>query len=174
MKELIDNKYNIEEEEITEVVKRVKALIINSDNEILLAYSNNFYQFPGGHVEDGENLNNTLNREIKEETGIVLNDYNIKPFAVSYRYFKDFPNLNENRKNEIYYYEIKTDEKPNLDNTFYTEKEIISNFELRYIDFNDVENELRDNVEKYGDRKGIASEMLDVIEVYKNIKKTYE
>ena len=52
MKEIITNKYNLKEEEMTEVVKRVKILIINSNNEILLGYSHNDYQFPGGHVED--------------------------------------------------------------------------------------------------------------------------
>ena len=78
MKEIIDNKYNIFENEVTEIVKRVKVLLINSNNELLLAYSNNCYQFPGGHVEDGESLLNAVYREIKEETGIVLNDNNIK------------------------------------------------------------------------------------------------
>ena len=68
-------KYSVKEEDVTEIVKRVKALIINSNNEILLAYSNNCYQFPGGHVEDGETLIDAVNREIKEETGIVLNNY---------------------------------------------------------------------------------------------------
>ena len=171
MKKIVDNRYNISEIEVTEIVKRVKALIINSSNEILLAYSNNCYQFPGGHVEKDENLIDSLNREIKEETGIVLNNYNIEPFAVSYRYYKDYPKEGDNRKNEIYYYEIKIDEKPNLDNTFYTKEEINGNFELRYINFNDIEKVLKDNVLDYGDRKGIASEMLELLEIYKN--KTY-
>ena len=170
MKKIIDNKYNISEIDVTEIVKRVKVLIINSDNEILLAYSNNCYQFPGGHVED-ESLIDAVNREVKEETGIVLNNYDIEPFAVSYRYYKDYPKEGDNRKNEIYYYKIKTDEKPNLDNTFYTEDEINGNFELRYISFNDIEKVLKNNVLDYGDRKGITSEMLELIDVYKN--KTY-
>ena len=32
MKEIIDNKYNILENEVTEIVKRVKVLLINSHN----------------------------------------------------------------------------------------------------------------------------------------------
>ena len=130
MKKIIENKYNIKEEDVTEIVKRVKALLINSNDELLLAYSNNCYQFPGGHVESDENLIDALYREIKEETGIILNN-NINPFLGAYRYYKDYPKVNDNRKNEIYYYEIKTDEVPNLDNTEYTIDEKNGNFELR-------------------------------------------
>ena len=45
--------------------------IINSNNEILLGYSYHDYQFPGGHVEDGESLIEAMNRELLEETGIT-------------------------------------------------------------------------------------------------------
>ena len=51
MKEIIRNESNLKEIDVTEVVKRVKLLIINSNNEILLGYSHSDYQFPGGHVE---------------------------------------------------------------------------------------------------------------------------
>ena len=81
MKDIITNKHNLKEEDITEVVKRVKILLINSKNEILLGYSHHDYQFPGGHVENGEELIQTVNREIKEETGIDLKLKNIEPFA---------------------------------------------------------------------------------------------
>ena len=167
MKEIITNKYNLKEEEMTEVVKRVKILIINSNNEILLGYSHNDYQFPGGHVEDNEELIETVNREIKEETGIELNLNNIEPFARKSGYYKDWPEEGKNRKIEIYYYEVKTDEKPNLNNTSYTEHEKEGNFELRYIPLSKVEEELEKNINEYGDKKGIGKEMLELFKAYK-------
>lgn len=167
MKELITNKYNLKEEEMTEVVKRVKILIINSNNEILLGYSHNDYQFPGGHAEDNEELIETVNREIKEETGIELNLNYIEPFARKSGYYKDWPEEGKNRKIEIYYYEVKTDEKPNLNNTSYTEHEKEGNFELRYIPLSKVEEELEKNINEYGDKKGIGKEMLELFKVYK-------
>ncbi len=54
MEQIIVNKDCIQEKEITEIVKRVKAIIINSKNEILLGYSHNDYQFLGGDVENGD------------------------------------------------------------------------------------------------------------------------
>ena len=167
MKQLITNKYNLTDSDMTEVVKRVKVLLVNSNNDVLLGYSHNNYQFPGGHVEEDETLVQAVNREILEETGIELNITNIEPFACAIGYYKDWPAEGKNRKIEIYYYEVKTDEKPNLENTEYTENEKDGNFELRYIPLLDVENVLRTNAEEYGDKKGIAREMIDLFGVYK-------
>lgn len=167
MKQLITNKYNLTDSDITEVVKRVKVLLVNSNNDVLLGYSHNNYQFPGGHVEENETLVQAVNREVLEETGIELNITNIEPFACAIGYYKDWPAEGKNRKIEIYYYEVKTDEKPNLENTEYTENEKDGNFELRYIPLLDVENVLKTNAEEYGDKKGIAREMIDLFGVYK-------
>ena len=167
MKQLITNNYNLTDSDMTEVVKRVKVLLVNSNNDVLLGYSHNNYQFPGGHVEENETLVQAVNREILEETGIELNITNIEPFACAIGYYKDWPAEGKNRKIEIYYYEVKTDEKPNLENTEYTENEKNGNFELRYIPLSDVENVLKTNAEEYGDENEIAREMIDLFEVYK-------
>lgn len=168
MKEIITNKHNLIEADITEVVKRVKILVVNSKNEILLGYSHHTYQFPGGHVENGESLTQTLKREMLEETGIDVKVENIEPLAVALGYYKDWPDKGKNRKTEIYYYEIKTDEKPNLNKTSYTENEKDGGFELRFIPLNKVEDELRKNAEELGDKCGIAREMLQLLEIYKS------
>lgn len=167
MKQIINNKYNLTDEDMTEIVKRVKVLLVNSDNEVLLGYSHNNYQFPGGHVEQNETLIQTVNREVLEETGMDLKVTNIEPFACAIGYYKDWPVEGKNRKIEIYYYEIKTDEKPDLENTEYTENEKDGNFELRYIPLTNVEYELRQNAEKHGDKKGIAREMIELFGIYK-------
>ena len=167
MKTVIKNNFILSENEITEVVTRVKALIINSNDELLLGKAYNIYQFPGGHVEKGENLIDSFYREIKEETGLELEKQNIEPFACLVGYHKDWPEKGKNRKTEIYYYEIKTDQKPNLDNADYTEDELEGNFTLKYIPLENVEKELIDNANKYENSKGIANEMLEIIKVYK-------
>ena len=167
MIELINNKYSLKEEDMTELVKRVKVLLINSNNEILLGYSHHDYQFPGGHVEENEELIDAVKREILEETGIELNITKLEPFAKALGYYKDWPKQNQNRKIEIYYYEIKTDEEPNLEETSYTEHEKNGNFELRYISLENIEDVLNNNIKQYGDKKGISKEMLELIKLYK-------
>lgn len=167
MKKIITNNNKLKEEDITEVVKRVKILLINSKNEILLAYSHNHYIFIGGHVEKDESLIQTINREITEETGIELNIKKIKPFACNLGYYKDWPSKEKNRKIEIYYYKINTDENINLNNISYTENEKEGKFELKYIPLENIENELIKNREKYGDEEGIIKEMLEIFKIYK-------
>ncbi len=166
MREIIHNKDNIKDEDVTEVVTRVKALIVNSKNEILLGYSYHEYQFPGGHVEDKERLISAVNRELLEETGMKM-DLNIRPFDKLVNYYKNYPKKGQNRKNEIYYYEIKSNRKINLNRTDYTEEEKDGDFVLEYVPLDEVEKVLVNNAKKYGDINGISDEMIEILKVYK-------
>ena len=168
MKILIDNKNNLKDSQMTDFVRKVKLLIVNSNNEILLAYQRNGYEFPGGTNEPGEDLSKTVLRELQEETGIELKSTNIEPFACLKGYYKDWPEKDRNKLIEIFYYELKTDEKPNMDNINLTENEKKGNFSLKYINLSEVEEVVKKNMKIYGDDRGIAKDMLKVLDIYKN------
>lgn len=168
MKELVLNAQNLLEEEIDEEVTRVKALMINSDNKILLGYSYDTYQFPGGHLEKDEDPIEGLIREIKEETGIEINKDIIHPFMMLRHLSRNYFNKGKNRCNKIIYYIIKTDEKINMDNTNYTDYEKEGDFRLMYLNLDEVEETLIDHSNKYPDYKSIAYEMLQVLFEYNN------
>lgn len=167
MRKIVVNTNNLFEKDMTDFVTKVKLLLVNSKNELLLGYCYNEYQFPGGTQEYGESLIDTVKRELMEETGISLKNTFLEPFALAVGYYKDWPQEGRNKKVEIYYYEIKTDELPNIDKCNLTEKEKLGNFELRYISLDNVEDELNKNVLEYGDSHGIAKEMLNILEIYK-------
>lgn len=166
MIEIIKNKNNIGEEEINNVITRVKALIITSDNRILLGHSHCEYQFPGGHVENDEALLPALKRELEEETGLIFDTENLAPFAVLKRYFKDYPSEKVNTKLLIYYYVIKDDRVPILKNTDYTLEELDGNFSLRYVPLDIVKCVINDNINACGDGEGIAEEMLEILDCF--------
>ena len=166
MKIITVNEDNIPFSDISKIVTRCKAIITNHEKEILLGYSHNCYQFPGGHLEDNESHEDCLTREVKEETGISLCLDNQKPFLLQNVIYNNYYENNENTICKIYYYHIYTDDQINLEETTYTEEEIEGNYELRYIKFEDIENELISNAANYPVSKNITKEMLTAIEVF--------
>lgn len=169
MKEVIYNDDNLKDEDMDEVIVRTKGLIINSKNEISLGYSHGTYQFPGGHLEEGESLEECLVREIKEETGIELKDYSMKPFFKTVYYTKNYRNSGKNRKNEIYFYVIKTDEVVNMSNSNFTDSEKFGNYEVRVIPLDKVENVLNSTINDNPINEVIYKEILEALNEYKSL-----
>ena len=66
---------------IKKTVHVVGAIIENENNEILCALRGpemtlpNYWEFPGGKIEDGETKEEALKREIKEELGCTIKVY---------------------------------------------------------------------------------------------------
>ncbi len=167
MKTKIYNYDNLEEKDINDTIKRVKIILINSKDEALLVFSNNSYHFVGGHVEKNETLEEAIKREIKEETGIIIPNSKMIPFYKIVQICKDYPEVGINNSYEYYYYEIKTDEKPNLDFANLTENEKNGNFELKYIKLSELEQILKDSISLNKRNKTIVGEMLEALAVYR-------
>ena len=166
MKEIIYNYDFLTDDDITEVVVRTKALIINN-NEILLGNENDILQFPGGHLEENETMNDCLKREVFEETGIEIEDVEIKhPFMKVIFKNKDWPEVGKNRKAEIYYYVIETNKKPNLKKTKYTEHEKLGNFKLVVVPIESAIDFIKKNISKNKKNEVIAPDMIMAIEEY--------
>lgn len=169
IKEKLYNTDNLTKEDITETVTRVKMILVNSKNQVLLGFSHKTYQFPGGHLEEGETLVDCVIREVKEETGIELTLNEAEPFFVLRHYSKNYCDSGENRNSEIYYYAIKTDAKYDLSKMNYTDYEKEGNFELRYIDLENVEEVLTESISWNEKNTVIVKEMLEVFKEYKRL-----
>ena len=171
MKKIIHNSHNLKEEDITEIVIRTKALIIERDS-ILICKADNVYQFPGGHLESGETFIDCLKREVKEETGIELEDKEIKnPFMKVTFLSKDHPFKGNNRQSDIYYYIIKTNKKVNLENTNYTSDELSYDFKVERIKLNEVIKKIKENMQNNPKNEVISPDMIEAIKEYIRISK---
>lgn len=87
------------------------------------------FGFPKGHVEDGETEEQTVIREVKEETGIDVELMSDKRYSISYI-------QNETINKEVVYYLAKL---INKDSQEKQEKEIS---DIIWVDIEDVENTL--------------------------------
>lgn len=166
MKEILYNYDLLDPKEITETVIRMKVLLFYEEN-LLLGNENHIFQFPGGHLENGETFEECLKREILEETGIEIQTEEIeKPFLKITYLNKDWPEKGKNRKSEIYYYAIKTKKQPDLSKTCYTEHEKEGNFTIEQIPFVSVIERIKENIPKNKLNETIAPDMIEAITEY--------
>ena len=172
MRSIIINDNNLKDEDIDYSVTRVKAFIINS-NGLLLVHNNNTYQFPGGHVEKGEDYKDTLMREIKEETGIDVDKID-DPFLEINTYDNDYFGSNSKVLNKIYYFIIHTDSNPNIDSVNLDLVESETPFVLCYIKDNELEDFINQELEEGTIDKKIAREMLLAYDAYQYINEEVE
>ena len=151
------------------MVKRVKALIVSSDNKILLVNNYQDYQFPGGHMENNETYSEALKRELLEETGIDFNiEKDIEPVLKLYRYYEEYHETKENTLLEINYFIIRSDKYIDIDNLKLTKEEENGDFSLTYISLFEFKRLLEENIMINNDKYGISEEMFEVFDKLKN------
>lgn len=74
----------------------VAGALIDSDSRVLIAQRPagkpmaGLWEFPGGKVEDGERLEETLIRELREELGIVVREPCLAPLTFASHAYPDF------------------------------------------------------------------------------------
>ena len=166
MKELILNEDKLKSKEIDDYVTRVKAIIVNDKKELLLGFSYNDYQFPGGHLEKDEEPVKGLIRELKEETGMDIEKEELEPFMMIKHLSKNYFNKGKNRCNVILYYICNTNKTVDMSKTCYTDFEKKGNFKLVYVPLEKAEETLIDQANKCPSFRPIAYEMLGVLTEY--------
>ncbi len=163
MKEIIVNDFDLKEEAVNKTVYKARGLLLE-DNKILIANYRNIYLLPGGKLDKGENEDEALIRELKEETGT---NYSIEDFTKKIKlthYQKDYQSTNgeiTNRKVITYYYVGKYKDI-DFDNIKMSKKEIMGNFHTYLIDIKELKELLTKEI--IIDRKGYYDrELLTVL-----------
>ena len=127
-------------------------------------------QFIGGHVEENENLLDALSREIMEESGIDIHFDNLIPFLKIKYYSRNYPQEGLNTLTINNYYIVRTDLKPNFNNTHLTDYEKKWEYTIKYVSVDKAIKVLEDSLAAASKKNPV----LDTIEALKEFVKINE
>lgn len=168
------NLNNLTMNDIQKQQHRVKVILLNSKDEVLLCRRNGVYNFIGGHIENGEEPLECAQREVREETGITIRLGNFNsPFYKLQCFEKNYYNLGLNYFTTIQFLDGRTDAQVDLSKRQLDENESKQIFTLEYIPYSKLRSTLEDNREiaRGEKREFIIDEMLKVLDEYDEYKK---
>ena len=166
MKKIVYNEDDLERKDINKIVRRAKVLIVNSKDELLLAYSHKNYFLVGGHVEGNESYDDCIVREVREEIGIELEkDEERKPYFVVEYLCKDYPKVGDNTNYIANYYVVCSDIVPDLENVLLTEHEKDGDFEVKYIPKSEVMDILNESLNTCT-KKNVVRDTIAAVEEF--------
>lgn len=170
MKEVVFNRQNLSDGDIQIFENKVKVILKNSRNELLVCKRNGVIHFIGGKMEKNETYQEAATREIAEETGIVISssDSSLEPFFKMKQYQQNYYNSGKNCLLSITYLLCTTDEEFDYSKRNLDEYESKEHFTLEYIPISDFIQELENNREiaKKEKREFIIDEMKYVFSQY--------
>lgn len=171
-------KYNdddLKDDEIDQVVTRVRAFILSSKNNFLIAKSDiDGYQLIGEYVDENENLENAIAKAINKETGIVLDSRDkIEPFFEIRHYNRDYKGSGINRMSDMIYFLVKSDKLPNYKKLKLSQEEIAKMTPMEVIPKYNFVKTLKDYIETEKDTiKQIKTK--EILIAYDKLKEIYE
>ena len=161
-------------DEISKVVRKVRAFVINSQlDKVLLVYYAGLYMLPGGSIDNEETELEALKRELLEEAGIEIDDNKAMPFLLINSYDKDYVDRKcgiINRLTKTYFYKVVTNQ--NIDNSKkkLSESELKANQTIEYIDLNNIKELIEMNESNNKKRKQFDREILTALYVFSKIE----
>jgi len=170
--ELIINEDNLDISEVQEVNSKVRAILFDENNQILIANYGNIILLPGGKIDNDETNIQAIIRELKEETGREYTKEELTLFLTLNYYQKNYPKrngINQNRLIQTYYFigEYKSIEK---ESQKLTEREQKDNFNLELVSLETLEIKIQNNINNNPRNIYFQKELLAVLKKYKNLE----
>ncbi len=165
--ELIINENNLELEEIQEFNSKVRALLIDNDNNILIAYYGKTILLPGGSIDLNETVEDAIIRELKEEMGMDYSKDELTYLNTLKYYQKDYPKRNGGFKNRLITTHYYVGEYRGISKQSLTEKEQKDNFRLKLVPIDILEELVLNNQNNNPRNIYFVKELIAILEYYK-------
>lgn len=168
--DLVINDDNLQVKEVHEFNSKVRALLIDEENKVLVANYGGVFLLPGGSIEKKESIVKAIVRELKEETG---QDY--KPKELSYlaclEYFqRNYPKRDGTLQNRIIktYYFVANFKGVSKSDQVLSVKEKKDNFTLELVSLDNLEKAVSNNSCDNPRNIFFQKELLTIIKLYKD------
>lgn len=166
------NEENLKENNIEEIKTKVRALLIDENNQILVANYNNVIMLPGGKIGASEKNLEALIRELYEEIGVVYKEEELKYLGVLNHYQTNYPKRDGgfyNRLVKTYFY-IGIYKGINTKKQILSDKEKQSNFKLELVSLENLESIILNNKNANPRNEYFQKELLTILTCYNNYK----
>ena len=172
--EIVINEDNLKLNEIEEYSSKVRAILVDDNDKILIANYGNVILLPGGKVDDGETISRAIIRELSEELGQVYNSEELDFYMTLNYYQKNYPKRDGMFKNRLVqtHYFIGSYKEINKDFQKLTEKEGKDNFRLELVSLENLENMILNNKNDNPRNIYFKKELLIILDSYKNLNES--
>ena len=168
---LILNDENLQLDEVNEFNSKVRALLIDNEHRVLVANYGGVFLFPGGSIDDGENIDESIIRELQEETGTSY-DIGDLTFLTQLDFFqKNYVKRDGTKANRLIrtYYFIAPCKPVELQLQKLTEKEKKECFKLEMIPICELKKIVLENQNSNPRNIYFQREMIEVVELFTNV-----
>jgi len=170
--ELIINDDNLQNNEVQKRSLKVRAILVDENNKILIANYGNVILLPGGKVDAKETIYDAIIRELNEEIGQNYTKKELDYFITLNYYQKNYPKregIFENRLVQIHYF-IGKYKEIKKDVIKLTEKEQKDNLRLELVSLEELENIILNNKNDNPRNIYFQKELLAILASYKKLK----
>ena len=171
--DLVINEDNLQYNEVDEFSSKVRAILIDENNHILVANYNNVYMLPGGKVDKKETIFEGIIRELNEEIGQDYIEDELESFAKLNYFQKSYPKMDGSVKNRLVqtHFFIGPYKQVNKEKQKLSSSEGKANFKLELLSLDNIENIVSNNISDNPRNIYFQKELLFVIDKYKTITK---
>lgn len=168
---LILNDENLQLDEVNEFNSKVRAILVDNENRVLVANCGGIFLFPGGSIDDDENIAESIIRELQEETGTSYETGDLT-FLTQLDFFqKNYVKRDGTKANRLIrtYYFIAQCKPVELQSQKLTEKEKKDGFKLEIVPICELKKIVLENQNSNPRNIYFQREMIEVVGLFTNV-----